>query len=111
MYRHLHARLGACAFKDDVEAVWLAKLLQGRLNALSRAPELLVGRFGFVEGRGGEGLGSEPVGFCEIEPGGVDVDGDDEGGAAGFCEGAGEESDGADAEDEDGLSLGEICAF
>jgi hypothetical protein len=56
-------------------------------------------------------LGSETVCFCEIETGLVDVDGDDERGAVGFCKGAGEEADGADAKNEDRLAFGEFCAF
>ncbi len=131
VHAHLHGALCARALEDDVEPVGLGEVreqLRGgglRLGedlvcgggcwcwcggGLGRAVDGAAGVGGGCGGSGGGGRGGEakdvvgkgvPPG--ELEALGVDVDGDDAAGAAVARECAGEEADGADAKDEDGL--------
>jgi hypothetical protein len=102
---HLDARLGAGALEDDVEAVGRLEVREGGVGVRARARERLVGALGALAGGEAEGGGREALGAGEGEPRGVDVDGGDARRAERGGDGAGEEADGADAEDEDGLAF------
>ena len=101
---HLDARLRACTFEDDVEAVGHVELGERSRDVLLGAAQSLVGRLGLVCHGEAVDLLSETVLQSKVEASLVDVDRDDARGTIGLRERARKEADCTNTEDEDGLS-------
>lgn len=110
MDRHLNACFRPRTFEDDVEPVLLVKLRQCGLGTLLCAAELVFGGFGLVYNREAEHLLSEPIGLGKVEAGLINIDRDDARGTHRFREGAGKDTDCANAEDEHSLTSSEVGA-
>ena len=102
MNGHLNTRFGACALKDEVEAVLHVEVRKGGRDVFASPAELILGCLRFVCGWQTVRLLCEALSSGKIEACLIDVDCDHTCRAVRLCEGASKKTDCADAEDEDG---------